>query len=235
MPELNFDATTVAPDAGSFALPAGWYNAMIDQSEIKATKDGLGAMLKLRFNILDGKYANNKTFAQLNIKNASPVAQEIAFAQLSAIAHAVGVLQVKSSELLHGIPLKIKLNYKPAVMNEDGSEKYGAGNDVKAYKNINEAVPGGDAQPAAPAQVGAPPGGFGLPAPSQTQVVPAPPLNAPINATPAPAPTQPWQQPTGTMPPNTVPAQPVAPAWQQPVPSPEPQVGSPPPWQQPTQ
>lgn len=189
MAELNFDASQVAPDTGSFAIPADWYNVMIDQSEIKPTKDGLGAYLQLRFTVVDGKYANSKLFARLNIKNASPVAQEIAYSQLSAIAHSVGVIQVANSELLHGIPLKIKVSLKPEVKNEDGSTKYDAGNDIKAYKNINEVTPGGEQA----ASTGAPAGFASQQAPTQQ----APQQQATPQQQQAPAQQQggqPWQQ-----------------------------------------
>ena len=93
---LNFDATTVAPDTGGGdPVPAGWYNVMIDESEMKPTKAEGGLRLSLRFTIMDGQYANRKVFTGLNLKNANPVAQEIAYKQLSAICHAVGIISLR--------------------------------------------------------------------------------------------------------------------------------------------
>lgn len=164
MAALNFDATTVVPDAGTGdPLPAGWYNVMVDESELKPTNDGAGARLATRFTVLDGFAQGRKIFTGFNIKNANPVAQEIAFKQLSALAHAVGVLQVQDSAQLHGIPLKVRVKIKPA------SGGYEPSNDITAYKNINEAVTLAVAPAAAPGVGGgmAPQaGGFGQPAPT---------------------------------------------------------------------
>lgn len=186
MASLNFDATTVQPDTGFELLPAGWYNAMIDESAINPTKDGVGAYLQLRFSVIDGQYQGRKVFARLNIRNANQTAQEIAYKQLSAIAHSVGVLQVQDSSQLHGIPLKIRVRIR-----KDPSGQYEDQNEINGYKNINEAVQGQAAAfaPAAPAMPAAP-AGF---APVAPQPAPAMPQAAPAFAQPA-AP-QPWAQP----------------------------------------
>lgn len=135
MAQLNFDATQHTPDTGFETIPAGWYNAMIDESELKPTRDGSGAYLQVRFNVMDGQYAGRKVFTRLNIRNMNPTAQEIAFKQLSAIAHAVGVLQVQDSAQLHGAPLKIKVKVR-----KDTTGQYEDSNEISAFKNINETV-----------------------------------------------------------------------------------------------
>jgi hypothetical protein len=40
MAQLNFDASRVEPATGMDAIPAGWYNVMVDQSEMKPTRYG---------------------------------------------------------------------------------------------------------------------------------------------------------------------------------------------------
>ncbi len=135
MAQLNFDANQVAPDAGHMdPVPAGWYNAAIDQSDMKPTKDGSGAYLELRFTILDGQYVNRKLYARLNLRNANQTASEIAYKQLSAICHSVGVIQVADSQQLHGRPLKIRVKVRAAT------GEYEASNDITSYKNIAEVV-----------------------------------------------------------------------------------------------
>ena len=197
MASLNFDATTVQPDTGFELLPAGWYNAMIDESAINPTKDGVGAYLQLRFSVIDGQYQGRKVFARLNIRNANQTAQEIAYKQLSAIAHSVGVLQVQDSSQLHGIPLKIRVRIR-----KDPSGQYEDQNEINGYKNINEAVQGQAAAfaPAAPAMPAAP-AGFAQPAP----VAPAP-------AFAQPAAPQPWAQPAAPLAQPALQPAPVAPA-----------------------
>lgn len=222
MAQLNFDATQVAPDLGFETVPAGWYNAMIDESEMKPTKDGSGAYLQTRFNIIDGQYANRKIYMRLNLRNTNPVAQEIAYKQLSAIAHAVGVLHVQDSSQLHGLPMKIKVKLR-----KDTSGQYEDSNEISSIKNINEQVDMGSQAGAAPA--GGMPPGFGAPQqapvqqPQQQWQQPQNFGQAPQQA-PAPqaAPQQPWQQAPAQQPapqPQQAPAQ-AAPAqqpWQQPA------------------
>jgi hypothetical protein len=134
MAALNFNALEVAPDMGVMdPLPEGWYNVMIDNSEISPTKNGDGAILKLRFKVVDGNFINRSVYGRLNIRNANDIAQRIALAQLSAISHAVGIMQVSDSQQLHGIPLKIRVK----VVEQEG---YSPSNDIIAYKNVNETV-----------------------------------------------------------------------------------------------
>lgn len=134
MAALNFNALEVAPDMGVLdPLPEGWYNVMIDNSEISPTKNGDGAILKLRFKVVDGNFANRSVYGRLNIRNANEIAQRIALAQLSAISHAVGIMQVSDSQQLHSIPLKIRIKIEQ-------QEGYSPSNEIIAYKNINEAV-----------------------------------------------------------------------------------------------
>ena len=220
MAQLNFDASTVSPSESIEAIPAGWYNAQIDQSEMKPTKDGSGAYLELRFSVLDGQYANRKVFSRLNLRNANAVAQEIAYKQLSAICHATGVLQVQDSQQLHGRPLKIKVKVRAA------SGDYEASNEISSFKNINEQVDGpvGGAPAAAggapwaqqptPAQQAAP----WAPQPAAAPVAPAqqsaPPAAAPAPAAPA------WQPPAAQQPWAQQPAPQAAPV-QQPAPQPQ--------------
>jgi hypothetical protein len=201
MAELNFNAANVEPDTGvSDPVPAGWYNVCADESDIKPTKDGMGARLQYRFKILDGQFAGRKLFAGFNIRNANPVAQEISFKQLSALAHACGVLNVTQTEVLHNIPIKVRVKIKKAT------DEYEAGNEITAFKNINEQVGGATAAaaPGAPAPAGVPTPNA-PPAPAATGAVPAAGWGAGAGA---PAPTQPW---TGAAAPAAPTAPPVAP------------------------
>lgn len=216
MAQLNFDATQVAPAVGLDPVPAGWYNCIMEKSEMKPTKDGAGAYLECQYNIVDGQYAGRKLFDRLNLRNSNPQAQEIAFKTLSAIAHAVGVLHVADSQQLHNIPLKVRAKVRPA----DG--QYEASNDVTGYKNINEGNNG-----AAPGAPGAP-GGFTPPAGGYAP----PPQQQPAQQwqQPPQQPAQQWQQPATVQQPAQQPMQ-FQPQQQQPQQQPPVQQ----PWQQPTQ
>lgn len=181
---LNFNASQIEPMEAMEAIPAGWYNAMVDESEMKPTKDGQGSYLQLRFTILDGQYVKRKVFTRLNINNKNAAAQEIAYRQLSAIAHAIGELQVQDSQQLHGKPLKIKVTFRPA----DGD--YDASNDINGFKSINETSQASAPQAASPA--------WAQPTPPASNPQAAPAWQQPANQ-------QPWQQPA----PTQTPAQPM--------------------------
>lgn len=204
MVALNFDASTVAPEFGIDAIPTGWYSVSIDESQMKPTRDGTGAYLQLRFNVLQGQYSGRKIFCRLNLQNSNEMTVQIAKGQLSAIAHSVGVVQVQDSSQLHGRPMKIKVVKKPA------SNGYEATNEVTGFRDINY-IPDGEPQtetstfPKSPVTQPVPTG-WGAPAQPVAQpapVQPAPVAPAPVQpatpvapaATPAYAQTQPTAQP----------------------------------------
>lgn len=241
---LQFDASRIQPDTGVMdAIPAGWYIVAPDASEIKPTKAGDGsAYLELRLVVLDGQFKDRKLFARFNLKNNNPQAVEIAYKQLSALCHAVGLLQVNDSQELHGRPLKVKVSVKPA----DG--QYEASNEIKAYRNVQDnSMNVAAAAPAGAPAFGAPPAGYG--APAVGPVLAAPPAWQPQAAQQTVAqqpvaqpPAQAWTPPNAQQPwaPAQQPQQqPAAPQQQAPAPAWAPPAGAAggaaPPWvQQPT-
>lgn len=129
---LQFNAAQVEPQKTNFdPIPAGNYVAQVVESDIKPTKSGQA--LNLTLEILDGPCRNRKVWARLNIKNDSAQAQQIAQAQLSALCHAIGVINLTDTQQLHGKPVRIRVKVRPA----EGT--YAASNDVTGF----EAVPGG--------------------------------------------------------------------------------------------
>lgn len=146
----EFDCTQVEPAKAFEALPAGWYTAMVDESEIKGTKAGTGFYMKVRFSLLDEGMKNRKVFANITLRNPSQQAEEIGMRELSALGHAVGVLNIGDSAQVLNKVLQIKLAIKT-------SEQYGTQNEVKGYKAQGDAAAVADqpsateAAPAAPA------------------------------------------------------------------------------------
>lgn len=127
-----FDANTVDPSTSFPVYPAGKYQVQIIASEMRPTKNGEGQYLALELEILDGESAGGKLFDRLNLVNGNATAQEIAQRTLSAICHAVGVMQVSDSEQLHFKPMVADVRVRPA-----GNDKQGvmrdAQNEVKGY------------------------------------------------------------------------------------------------------
>ena len=147
MTQLNFNAREVSPAEEYGIIPEGWYTAIIVESEMRPTKDGRGQYLSLQFKIMEGEHTNRIVFTNLNLKNANSIAQEIAYRQLSAIAHAVNVLDVQDSNQLHNLPLQIKVKVRPP---QNG---YGENNQIAAYKAVeNQAQMQPQSQPQAQPQ-----------------------------------------------------------------------------------
>lgn len=158
MVALNFDAKTVEPAAGFDPVPAGWYRVMIDESGpmTPAKTNPANSYLPIRFTIVEGQYKNKKLFARLNIHNSNQQAQEIAYRELSAIAHAVGVLVIQQTEQLHNIPMWVNVKVRKGGTNEQTGEVYNDQNEIQSYKG-NDFVPPNTGSAATPAAVKPPP------------------------------------------------------------------------------
>lgn len=179
MAQLTFDASKVEPDNGIEVIPAGWYNAAIDESANKPTKDGVNSYTQFRFTVLDGQYKGRKLFARFNLQHTNAQTSEIAQKQLSALCHAAGVLQLSDTQQLHNIPMKVK-----AIIKKD--EGYEPSNEIRSFKNINEVVDGAPAgittKQAAPPAAAPPPAAQPWAQQQQTQAPPpaAPPAAPPV-------------------------------------------------------
>ena len=128
----GFDASTVETSGDFDALPAGWYQVVINATEERETKSGNGSYLLLEMDVIDGPREGRKVFDRLNLNNPNQAAVDIANRQLAAICQAVGVLRPKDSEELHDKPLEVKV-----VQKEYQGEMR---NEVKAYRAVKGAT-----------------------------------------------------------------------------------------------
>lgn len=136
MAVLNFNARTVEPDAGrSGPVPSGWYEAIMVESEMKPNSAGTGEYLRIVFDITNGVFKGSKLFHQLNLRNPSEKAMQISYGQLSAICHAVNLLDVQDSSQLHNRPLKLNVKLKPA------EGEYEAKNEITAFASMSKETP----------------------------------------------------------------------------------------------
>lgn len=129
----NFNAQEVEPTMSFDPIPAGKYLAAITQTEMKPTKSGTGQYLQLAFTILEGEYKNRVVWARLNLDNANSTAVKIARSELSAICHAVGVMQPRDSSELHNLPMVIVVKLKKR---KDSDELT---NEIKGYERKESA------------------------------------------------------------------------------------------------
>jgi len=122
-------------DAGNYdALPAGWYSACVKNVEVKATKSGTGQYFAVRYDIEGPTHQGRVIFGNLNVKNANPKAEEIGRKQLRELMAAAGIDRMTNTDQLMGARVSIKV----AVTE---SEQYGKGNDIKAIKPAEGAIP----------------------------------------------------------------------------------------------
>jgi hypothetical protein len=111
----NFDAREIEPSVGFSGdpIPAGKYKAQLVKSEWKANKAGTGRYCEFVFEILAGDQKGRRIWSRLNLENPSSQAVSMARAELSAICHAVGVMQPKAPQQLFNIPLVIGVKVVP--------------------------------------------------------------------------------------------------------------------------
>lgn len=103
----GFDAEKVELRQEYEPLPAGKYQVVITDSEMKQTKAGDGEYLQLTFEVLEGDYKGRKLWARLNLVNPNETAVQIARAELSGVCRALGIPRPRDSVELHNLPLLI--------------------------------------------------------------------------------------------------------------------------------
>lgn len=145
--QLAYDASNHIPQSFD-PLPSAWYNVkLIEGLETPVNGKPQSTYFKSVWEVIDGPHKGRKLFHNFNFKNDNEQAVKIAYDQLAAIMHAVGLLKIQTMEQLFEKPLQAKVKLKPAVY-EEGSEteiKYEAGNDIKGFKALegaSGAVPG---------------------------------------------------------------------------------------------
>lgn len=126
----SYDVSDLPKGTSNFEpLPAGWYSATISGAEIKQTKAGNGEYVAVKYSITGPTHQGRVVFANLNIKNPNPKAEEIGRQQLGEVMRAIGLARVDDTDQLIGGSLVIKLEVK-------SSEQYGESNEVKGLKAV---------------------------------------------------------------------------------------------------
>lgn len=158
---LNFTQSEVQnAQKDNFApIPAGNYTAEVNRSEVKQTKDGRGSYLALSLKVLEGEFAGRLVFQNITLTNANATAQIIGREQMAQLAGACGILSLKDSEQLHGIPVGIRV-----AIETDKSGQYEPRNSVKKFFGLNNPMQSNS-------QFGSQPQGFNAP---QGNPTPAP-------------------------------------------------------------
>ncbi|NRA37012.1 MAG: DUF669 domain-containing protein [Planctomycetes bacterium] len=128
MVQLNFNANNHEPKNGeNEAIPGGEYQACIVATTMKENKKKNGQYLEIESEIIDGQFKGRRIWDRLNIDNPNETAVEIAKGRLSAICHAVGVMEMTDTAQLQDRPLVIKVKKIKRQDNDAWS------NEVSAY------------------------------------------------------------------------------------------------------
>ena len=125
-------------------IPPGWYVATIAAADLKATKNGTGQYIAVRYDVTGPSHQGRVVFGNLNIRNQSPKAEEIGRQQLGELCRAIGLAKVGDTDQLIGHALSIKVDIEK-------SEQYGDKNQVKGFKPVAGGAPPRVAMAAAPA------------------------------------------------------------------------------------
>lgn len=131
----GFDANEIEPTSDFEPIPAGKYEAVITDSEMKQTRAGTGEYLQFTFQIVDGPHRNRLLWSRMNLNNPNATAVQIAKAELSALCRAVGVMAPKDSTELHNLPLIIHVRCK---RRSDTGE---ISNEIKGYSRKDAPQP----------------------------------------------------------------------------------------------
>lgn len=131
MANMNgFNASNYDPMETFEAIPAGDYVAIATDSEQKPTKAGTGSYLQITWEIIEGEFKGRKLWSRLNLENTNVTAVEIAQRELATICRAVGVLQPRDSEELHGKPVTLKVGVEKRKDNDEMTNR------IKGYSAV---------------------------------------------------------------------------------------------------
>ena len=126
MAQLNFNASEIDTTSRD-AIPSGTYEAVVTDSEMKATKNGLGMGINLTFEILsDGPAKGRKVFVWINYEHPKAEAQRIGREELASLCKAVGVDNLTDTNQLHNLPLMVTVGVDRNDPTRNVVKKYAA-------------------------------------------------------------------------------------------------------------
>ena len=126
MAQLNFNAAEIDTTSRD-AIPSGTYEAVVTDSEMKATKNGLGMGINLTFEILsDGPAKGRKVFVWINYEHPKAEAQRIGREELASLCKAVGVDNLTDTNQLHNLPLMVTVGVDRNDPTRNVVKKYAA-------------------------------------------------------------------------------------------------------------
>jgi len=108
-------------------VPAGEYTLRALDAEEKATRDGTGSYINVKFEVADGEHRGRLMWNVFNVINQSEKAQSIGRQQLVAWATACGKPDADDTDKLLDKPFRARVDVEPA------QGQYRASNRIKAF------------------------------------------------------------------------------------------------------
>jgi|WetSurMetagenome_2_1015567.scaffolds.fasta_scaffold03341_4 hypothetical protein len=133
MSELGFQADHEDGEQSFDPIPAGEYIVAIVDSDYIDNKKGTGKMLKIVYQVIDGNFKDHKIFENLNLEHQNQQAATIARKSLNSICKALDIIELKDSEQLHNIPLRLDVGIKD-------NDEYGPQNKIKKHLPMNDSL-----------------------------------------------------------------------------------------------
>jgi len=127
----TFNTAELPEEQGGFdPIPAGDYHLVVSESELKDTKSGTGQYIWLKMSVVGPTHQGRILFANLNIRNPNPKAEDIGRQQLGSVLRAIGVASLTDTDQLIGGNMTCKVTVK-------NDPTYGPGNEVKSFKAVS--------------------------------------------------------------------------------------------------
>ncbi len=90
---MVFFDTKNEKDSTFDTLPEGRYRVYVANTEVKKTKAGTGEYAAIKFQVVNGPHQGHSVFANFNIVNQNPKAQQIGRAEFKRFLTAIGVTE----------------------------------------------------------------------------------------------------------------------------------------------
>jgi hypothetical protein len=148
MAELGetFNPDEVEPRDDFSPVPEGTYAVEIVESSVEDNKKNTGRAAKFTLKITEGEFAERRIWCNINFRHDSEKAQKIGQQQLAELCAACGHRgPLDDTELLHGIPFKVRLKIRK-------QEGYDPQNEVSRFLAYNAASTPVRSAPAARAE-----------------------------------------------------------------------------------
>lgn len=119
---LNLDLSNVKEQSFGI-IPQGTYPVIVDDAEVKETKDGTGEYINLKLKVIEGEGTGKFIFTMFNIKNKNQKAVDIGLGQLKSFLSCIGVDNTKLSDVTTLVGYKAMAVIKHKKDDYTGGEK----------------------------------------------------------------------------------------------------------------